>query len=102
VDSWQIQCEITRLRKCGDREIRGTVHILSINPAEAPAIHPIYLSAQSDRIVAVESVRLTRRTIEQPKMARFVPIEFRPGPLAQTDENIVRTVGDKSAGVRRP
>jgi hypothetical protein len=35
-------------------------HIRSRDPAQAPAIHPNFLSTESDRIVAVESVRLTR------------------------------------------
>lgn len=78
---------------------RGTVHILSKNPADAPAIHPNYLSTESDRIVAVESVRLTRRIVEQPAMAHFAPSEIRPGPLAQTDEDIVRTAGDISTSI---
>jgi choline dehydrogenase len=64
---------------------RGTVHIHSRDPTEAPARHPNFLSTESDRIVAVESVGLTRRIIEQPAMARFSPSEFRPGCAIQTD-----------------
>jgi choline dehydrogenase len=80
-------------------ESRGSVHILSKEPGAAPAIHPNYLSTEGDRLVAVESVRLTRRIIEQPALAHFAPSEFRPGPLAQTDEDIVRTVGDISTTI---
>ena len=43
---------------------RGTVHVRSSDPAEAPAIHPNFLSTESDRIVAVDSVRLTRQIVE--------------------------------------
>jgi choline dehydrogenase len=78
---------------------RGTVHIRSADPAEAPAIHPNYLSTESDRIVAVESVRLTRRIIEQPAMARFSPTEFRPGPSVEADADIVRAVGEISTSI---
>jgi choline dehydrogenase len=78
---------------------RGTVHIRSADPAEAPAIHPNYLSTESDRIVAVEAVRLTRRIIEQPAMARFSPTEFRPGPSIQADADIVRAVGEISTSI---
>jgi choline dehydrogenase len=78
---------------------RGTVHIRSSDPAEAPAIHPNYLSAESDRSVAVEAVRLTRRIIEQPALARYSPSEFRPGPSMQTDAEIVRAVGDISTSI---
>jgi choline dehydrogenase len=81
---------------------RGTVHLRSSDPAEAPAIHPNFLSTESDRIVAVESVRLTRRIIEQPAMARFSASEFRPGPSIQTDADIVRAVGDISTTIFHP
>jgi choline dehydrogenase len=49
--------------------------------------------------VAVEAVRLTRRIIEQPALARYSPSEFRPGPLMQTDADIVQAVGDISTPV---
>jgi choline dehydrogenase len=78
---------------------RGSVHIRSADPAEAPAIHPNYLSTESDRIVAVESVRLTRRIVQQPAMARFSPTEFRPGPAAQGFADIVQAVGEISTTI---
>jgi len=81
---------------------RGTVHIHSADPAQAPAIHPNFLSTESDRIVAVESVRLTRRIIEQPAMARFSPSEFRPGLSVQADADIVRAVGEISTTIFHP
>ena len=81
---------------------RGTVHTRSRDPAEAPAIYPNFLSTESDRIVAVESVRLTRRIIEQPAMARYSPSEFRPGPMVQEDADIVWAVGDISTTIFHP
>jgi choline dehydrogenase-like flavoprotein len=52
--------------------------------------------------VAVESVRLTRRIIEQPAMVRYSPSEFGPGPSIQTDADIVRAVGDISTTIFHP
>jgi choline dehydrogenase len=78
---------------------RGTVHLRSRDPIEAPAIHPNYLSTESDRIVAIESVRLTRKIMAQPAMARFSPVEFRPGPSIQGDADIIRAVGDISTTI---
>ena len=49
--------------------------------------------------MAVEAVRLTRRIIEQPAMARFSPTEFRPGPSVQADDDIVRAVGEISTTI---
>jgi choline dehydrogenase-like flavoprotein len=81
---------------------RGTVHIRSADPTKAPAIHPNYLSTESDRVVAVESVRLTRRIMEQPAMARFNPSEIRPGPSVQSNAGILRAVGDISTTIFHP
>ena len=81
---------------------RGTVHIRSPDPTDAPAIRPNFLSTESDRIVAVESVRLTRRIIDQPAMARYSPSEFRPGPSFQADADIVRAVGNISTTIFHP
>ena len=81
---------------------RGTVHIRSADPAEAPAIHPNFLSTASDRMVAVESVRLTRRIVAQPALARFSPSEFRPGPSFQTDADVERALGDISTTIFHP
>ena len=44
---------------------RGSVHITSIDPEAPPAIHPNYLSTDEDRKVAAESLRLTRKIVEQ-------------------------------------
>jgi choline dehydrogenase len=52
--------------------------------------------------VAVESVRLTRRIIEQPAMVRYSPSEFGPGPSIQADADIVRAVGDISTTIFHP
>ncbi len=83
-------------------ESRGAVHILSADPAEAPAIRPNFLSTESDRIVAVESVRLTRRIIEQPAMARFKPHEFRPGPAFEAEADLLRAIGEISTTIFHP
>jgi choline dehydrogenase-like flavoprotein len=69
---------------------------------EAPAISPNYLSTESDRMVAVDAVRLTRRIVEQPAMARFLPDEFRPGPAFENDADIARAVGDIATTIFHP
>ena len=40
---------------------RGTVRITSGRPTDAPAIQANYLSTEADRLVAADSLRLTRR-----------------------------------------
>jgi choline dehydrogenase-like flavoprotein len=51
----------------------------SADPLAAPAIKPNYLSAEDDKRVAAEAIRLTRRIVAQPALRRFAPEEFRPG-----------------------
>jgi choline dehydrogenase-like flavoprotein len=83
-------------------ESRGSVHIRSADPAEAPAIRPNYLSTPGDRQVAVESVRLTRRIVAQPALARYKPDEFRPGADFQSDEELARAAGDVATTIFHP
>ncbi|SFO35993.1 GMC family oxidoreductase [Sphingomonas sp. OK281] len=64
---------------------RGSVRLASPDPHAPPLIAPGYLSTDEDRRVAVDSLRLTRRIVEQAPLARFRPVEFRPGADVQTD-----------------
>jgi choline dehydrogenase-like flavoprotein len=81
---------------------RGSVSIQSADPAQAPAIRPNYLSEPEDVAIAVEAVRITRRIVAQPALARYAPIEFRPGPECQTDEEIATGVGAVSSSIFHP
>lgn len=64
---------------------RGSVRLASPDPHAPPLIAPGYLSTDEDRRVAVDSLRLTRRIVGQAPLARFRPVEFRPGADVQTD-----------------
>jgi choline dehydrogenase-like flavoprotein len=81
---------------------RGSVHITGADPDAPPAIQPNYLSAESDRHVAADSIRLTRRIIAQPPLARFRPEEFKPGPEAQTEAELVHAAGDIASTIFHP
>ena len=81
---------------------RGSIHIKSANPAAAPAIAPNYLSAESDRRVAADAIRLTRRIVAQPPMARFRPEEFKPGAEAQSEAELVRAAGEVATTIFHP
>ncbi len=81
---------------------RGTVHIKSPSFEDAPAIAPNYLATEDDRQVAADSLRLTRRIMAQPAMARFAPEEFKPGVQYQTDEELARLAGDIASTIFHP
>ena len=72
---------------------RGTVRIRSACIADPPRIAPNYLSTDEDRHVAAESLRVTRRIVSQPALARYFPVEHLPGAHFQTDEDLVREGG---------
>ena len=72
---------------------RGSVHAATPDPADAPVIDPNYLSTEEDRRVAVDSLRLTRRIVEQPQLARYKPEEFLPGAHLKSDEELAQGAG---------
>jgi choline dehydrogenase len=74
-------------------ESRGTVRIRSANVADPPRIAPNYLATEEDRRVAAESLRVTRRIVAQPALARYFPEEHLPGAQFVTDEELVRESG---------
>ena len=52
---------------------RGSVRIMSPNPAAHPEIRPNYLSTAEDRHVAAEAIRVTRNIVSMPALARYRP-----------------------------
>jgi choline dehydrogenase len=81
---------------------RGTVHIKSPRPEDAPAIAPNYLSTPEDRQVAADSLRLTRRICAQPALARYRPEEWKPGIEHDSDEQLARLAGDIASTIFHP
>ncbi len=81
---------------------RGYVRIKSADPREAPLINPRYLSAEEDRRVALDAIRLTRRIAAQPALARYSPEEFLPGPNISTDEQLAKAAGDIGTTIFHP
>ncbi|WP_157017883.1 GMC family oxidoreductase [Mesorhizobium xinjiangense] len=72
---------------------RGSVHAVSDDFRRQPAIRPNYLSTDSDRQVAADAIRLTRRIVDQPALQRYRPEEFKPGPDYRTEEELVEAAG---------
>ena len=81
---------------------RGYVRIQSADPGVAPRINPRYLSAEDDRRVAVDAIRLTRRIAAQPALARYLPEEFLPGVQHASDEQLARAAGDVGTTIFHP
>ena len=81
---------------------RGTVQIKSPRFGDAPAIAPHYLSTSEDRQVAADSLRVARRIVAQPALAKYQPQEYKPGVQFQTDEELARLAGDIATTIFHP
>ena len=81
---------------------RGTVQIKSSDFRDAPAIAPHYLSTPEDRQIAANSLRLTRRIVEQSALAKYQPKEIKPGVQYQSDEDLARLAGDIATTIFHP
>jgi choline dehydrogenase len=82
---------------------RGTVRLTSAALDAAPRIAPNYLSTDEDRRIAADSIRLTRRLMRQPALARYHPEEFRPGPATDdSDAALIQAAGDIGTTIFHP
>lgn len=70
-------------------ESRGSVTLRSPDPLTAPAIDPNYLATDMDRRINVEGLRLIRRIMDQPAIARYVVAEEEPGAGVASDEQLL-------------
>jgi choline dehydrogenase-like flavoprotein len=82
---------------------RGEVRLRACDPRSKPIIAPNYLSTDEDRRVAADALRLTRRLMRQPALARYRPEEFRPGPEVGDDTAaLVHAAGDIGTTIFHP
>jgi choline dehydrogenase len=72
---------------------RGHVRALSPDPLARPEIAPNYLSDPMDQQVAARAIRLTRRIMAAPELAAHRPVEFRPGPEAESEDALIEAAG---------
>ena len=68
---------------------RGEILLKSADPLAAPAIHPNYLAAETDRNVLIDGLKLARRIAAQPAMRAFIDSEHLPGEAVQTDAEML-------------
>lgn len=81
---------------------RGTIKITDTDPNSAPEIAPNYLSTDRDREVAANSLRLTRKIVQQQALQQFEPEEFVPGTQYQSDEELAKAAGDVGTTIFHP
>jgi len=82
---------------------RGYIRLRSTDPAAAPAIQPNYLSTDDDRLVAADSLRVTRRIVKQPALQGFRPVEYLPGEsVGDDDASLIKAAGDVGTTIFHP
>jgi choline dehydrogenase len=82
---------------------RGFVRLRSADPTDAPIIKPNYLATDEDRRVIVDAIRLARRIVGQPALARYCPDEILPGnPAADDDASLLKAAGDIGTTIFHP
>ncbi len=83
-------------------ESRGTVRIRSTDPFEPPAMRPNYLSTELDRRCAVAGVRLARALAATASLQPYVAEEYRPGPAAESDDELLEFARNSGATIFHP
>lgn len=83
-------------------ESRGYIRIKSRDPLETPEIQPNYLATDLDRRTAVAGVKAARRIAQSASMAPYVKKEVKPGPAADTDEELLEFCRDNGATIFHP
>jgi choline dehydrogenase len=78
------------------------VQIRSPAPQDAPSIAPRYLATDADRLIAANSLRLTRRIVAQPALAKYRPREVKPGVQYETDAELWKLAGDIGTTIFHP
>ena len=81
---------------------RGAVHARTPHARDAPSIQPNYLSTDDDRLVAAQSLRLTRRIVSQPALSKYRPHEIKPGLEYQSDAALAQLAGDIGTTIFHP
>lgn len=71
----------------------GSLNISSANPDAPLAIHSNYLATESDREIALASVRAGRALAQQPALRGLIKTETVPGAAVQSDEDILDVFG---------
>ena len=70
-------------------ESRGSVHVQSADPRQAPKIITNYLTTAEDQRVHVAGMKIARDIMESPIMSPYVAHEMRPGQDIKTDDELL-------------
>lgn len=81
---------------------RGHVKLKSVDPLQAPAMQPNYLSEQYDRDCAIASIKFARKLANSDAMKDYTLQEHLPGETASNDEEILDFARQYGATIFHP
>jgi choline dehydrogenase len=81
---------------------RGTIRIRSRDPLAHPEIRANAFSTKADVAEMLAAVKYLRHIAAQPAFARYVAEELRPGPLVQSDADLIADFRARSGTVYHP
>ena len=81
---------------------RGEVSINSSNPKDLPTIIPNYLSTESDRKIAIESIKVARKIANANAIKNHILDEFVPGHSFNTDKDLLEVAKNHSQSIYHP
>lgn len=81
---------------------RGYLQIRSADPAEAPAIHPGYLSTAFDQQEMLEATKLLRKFAATKSLSGMIEEEFEPGFAVQSEEELIDDIKARASTIFHP
>jgi choline dehydrogenase len=82
---------------------RGFVRLRSAEPSDKPIIKPNYLATDEDRRVAADSIRVARKIVAQPALAKYKPVEYLPGgSIGNDDAALIKAAGEIGTTIFHP
>ena len=81
---------------------RGSVRLTSPAQDAPPAIAPHYLSTDEDRQIAASSIRQIRDIAAKPALAKYQPVEWKPGAMFESDAELYKLAGDIANTIFHP
>ncbi len=83
------QSGITAIMNILRSESTGSIHIASKSPRTQPAVRFNFMTAQLDRDVTLEAMRITRRIMTAPSMRDIATDEIAPGLNVDSDDELL-------------
>jgi choline dehydrogenase len=81
---------------------RGYITLKSADPADPPAVHPNYLTAENDQRTIVDGLKLCRHILAQPQFRPFLELEILPGSGVRSDDELLAFARQRGGTVFHP